>query len=58
MTKKKRESDYEGRDRFEVDIDRMINEGLAGGQVSLQNGLIDEARPLAEQDKPSPKQKK
>jgi hypothetical protein len=25
-----------------MDIDRMVNEGLGGGQVSEQNGLIGE----------------
>lgn len=32
----------EGRDRLEMDIDRMINEGLAGGQVTEDAGLIGE----------------
>lgn len=36
------DSCHEGRDRYDMDIDRMINEGLGGGQVSLQNGLIEE----------------
>ena len=35
-------NDYEGRDQFEMDIDRMVNEGLGGGNVSPQNGLIEE----------------
>ncbi|WP_167569115.1 hypothetical protein [Brevibacillus migulae] len=33
---------YQGRDEEFMDIDRMINEGLGGGQVTLQNGLIEE----------------
>ncbi|HUC92265.1 MAG TPA: hypothetical protein VMS09_09575 [Paenibacillus sp.] len=33
---------HEGRDDFDMDIDRMVNEGLGGGQVMLQNGLIDD----------------
>ncbi|GAA4718277.1 hypothetical protein [Brevibacillus fulvus] len=33
---------YEGRDKHFVDIDRMVNEGLGGGQVTDQNGLIEE----------------
>jgi hypothetical protein len=37
-----RDAQYEGRDQFDMDIDRMINEGLGGGQVSDQNGLIEE----------------
>ncbi|WP_410771287.1 hypothetical protein [Fontibacillus sp. BL9] len=33
---------HEGReDRF-LDIDRMVNEGLGGGNVTLDNGLIEE----------------
>jgi hypothetical protein len=31
----------EGRDDYFMDIDRMINEGLGGGNVTLHNGLID-----------------
>ncbi|MDA5107650.1 hypothetical protein ACT91Q_15745 [Brevibacillus thermoruber] len=37
-----RDAQYEGRDQFDMDIDRMINEGLGGGQVTDQNGLIEE----------------
>jgi len=33
---------YEGRDQYYIDIDRMVNEGLGGGQVTIHNGLIDE----------------
>ncbi|AFC33503.1 hypothetical protein [Paenibacillus mucilaginosus] len=33
---------HEGRDSNFMDIDRMINEGLGGGTVSYQNGLIEE----------------
>jgi len=36
------DSCYEGRDAYDMDIDRMVNEGLGGGQVSDQNGLIEE----------------
>ncbi len=32
----------ESRDDMFMDIDRMVNEGLGGGQVSWQNGLIEE----------------
>lgn len=34
---------YEGREDYFMDIDRMVNEGLGGGNVTLQNGLIDES---------------
>ncbi|WP_182304226.1 hypothetical protein [Cohnella cholangitidis] len=36
------DSIHEGRDVYDMDVDRMINEGLGGGQVTLQNGLISE----------------
>jgi hypothetical protein len=36
------DSIHEGRDQFDMDVDRMINEGLGGGQVTLHNGLISE----------------
>lgn len=32
----------ESRDDAFMDIDRMVNEGLGGGQVLEQNGLIEE----------------
>ncbi|MGG4034124.1 hypothetical protein ABEV74_10545 [Paenibacillus cisolokensis] len=32
----------EGRDDYFMDIDRMVNEGLGGGVVTIHNGLIDE----------------
>jgi hypothetical protein len=34
--------DYERGDELEFDIDRMVNEGLGGGLVTYQNGLIEE----------------
>ncbi|RAV20256.1 hypothetical protein [Paenibacillus contaminans] len=37
------DSIYEGRDANFMDIDRMVNEGLGGGQVTLGNGLIDDS---------------
>lgn len=33
---------HEGKDEFDMDVDRMINEGLGGGQVTMQNGLISD----------------
>lgn len=36
------DSNKEGRDQYEVDIDRMVNEGLGGGRVTTQNGLIED----------------
>jgi hypothetical protein len=34
---------HEGRDDYFLDIDRMVNEGLGGGQVTEDNGLIEES---------------
>jgi hypothetical protein len=34
---------HEGKDVYDMDIDRMINEGLGGGQVTVNNGLISES---------------
>jgi hypothetical protein len=35
------EEDYtEGRVKYEMDVDRMINEGLGGGRVTMDNGYI------------------
>jgi hypothetical protein len=33
----------EGREVYDMDIDRMVNEGLGGGNVTLHNGKIDES---------------
>lgn len=33
---------YEGKEQFDMDVDRMVNEGLGGGQVTVHNGLIEE----------------
>ncbi|MFD0717251.1 hypothetical protein [Paenibacillus sp. GCM10027626] len=33
----------EGRDDYFMDIDRMINEGLGGGQVTVHNGKITDS---------------
>jgi hypothetical protein len=34
---------HEGKDVYDMDIDRMVNEGLGGGQVTVHNGLISES---------------
>ncbi|MCL6452022.1 MAG: hypothetical protein K6T78_00160 [Alicyclobacillus sp.] len=34
-------NDSDSREKNFVDIDRMINEGLGGGQVTMDNGLIE-----------------
>lgn len=33
----------EGREEYDMDIDRMVNEGLGGGNVTMHNGLIAES---------------
>ncbi|MBN8209310.1 hypothetical protein JI666_11180 [Bacillus sp. NTK071] len=60
MTKKKVEdSMYEGRDKYDMDIDRMVNEGMAGGAVhhSYKQAQIEEAIPIMEQEPPRSKEK-
>ncbi|UJF34251.1 hypothetical protein [Paenibacillus hexagrammi] len=37
------DTQYEGKDDYFMDIDRMINEGLGGGTVTIHNGLIEES---------------
>lgn len=32
----------DSREDYFVDIDRMVNEGLGGGNVTMDNGLIEE----------------
>ncbi len=58
MEKKNRDIDHEGREKYYVDIDRMINEGLGGGQVSPDNGLIDSTRPFHDEESNRTKQGK
>jgi hypothetical protein len=36
------DSRQEGRNERFMDIDRMVNEGLGGGTVTMHNGLIEE----------------
>lgn len=48
------DTNHEGRDKAFLDIDRMINEGLAGGTVHThkQATNIEESRELAKEDPP------
>lgn len=32
----------EGRDEHFMDVDRMVNEGLGGGNITVNNGLIED----------------
>lgn len=34
---------YEGKNDAFMDVDRMVNEGLGGGQITVNNGWIDES---------------
>ncbi|MBE3595520.1 MAG: hypothetical protein IMW86_00575 [Hydrogenibacillus sp.] len=43
---------HEGKEDYWLDVDRMINEGLGGGVVSAENGLIEDARPLDREHPP------
>ena len=40
--KRREDSSKEGRDQYFMDVDRMISEGLGGGNVTMDNGLIEE----------------
>lgn len=53
----KKDSVYEGRDEYWIDLDRMTNEGLAGGTVTKEYGefeSIDESIDLVQEEPPSP----
>lgn len=41
--RKEKDVDVQGRHRFEMDVDRMVNEGLGGGRVGDGTGLIEES---------------
>lgn len=45
---------HEGRENTYLDVDRMINEGMAGGSVHMREGYtnIEEARDLHEEEPP------
>lgn len=34
--------EHGGRESYDMDVDRMVNEGLGGGNVTEHNGLVDE----------------
>ncbi|WP_338470534.1 hypothetical protein R4Z10_17280 [Niallia sp. XMNu-256] len=55
MRKEKNDLEYEGRDEVFLDIDRIINEGLAGGTVHSreEHTNIEEARNLEEETPPN-----
>lgn len=50
---------FEGKGKYELDVDRMVNEGLGGGRVTEHNGYIgdttaepDDFAPLSGPGKP------
>jgi hypothetical protein len=49
------DSYYEGRDKAFMDVDRMINEGMGGGDVQMRQirTNIEEARELTEEEPPN-----
>lgn len=51
---KKKDLQYEGKDKVYLDIDRIINEGLSGGSVHSRHDTtnIEEARNLTEEEPP------
>ncbi|MEM5594252.1 hypothetical protein AAHH67_25375 [Niallia circulans] len=52
MKKAKKDLAYEGKEKAYLDIDRIINEGLAGGAVINRenNTNMEEARELPEEE--------
>ncbi|ANB56007.1 hypothetical protein GFC29_3513 [Anoxybacillus sp. B7M1] len=52
--KHQKDSCHEGRDKYYMDIDRMINEGMAGGYVHARHEAtnIEEAHELIEEEPP------
>ncbi|QST00700.1 hypothetical protein IMZ31_03760 [Pontibacillus sp. ALD_SL1] len=52
MAHPKNEKERDSRENYEVDVDRMINEGMAGGTVNSRynHAQIEEARELPKQN--------
>ncbi|MFC0015983.1 MULTISPECIES: hypothetical protein [Allobacillus] len=44
----------EGRSAYDLDVDRMINEGMAGGYIRGERNQITEAHAILENDAPFP----
>lgn len=49
-----KDSKYEGRDHYFIDVDRMINEGMAGGTIIHREDYkqIGEARSFEKEEPP------
>ncbi|MCD5324942.1 MULTISPECIES: hypothetical protein [Pontibacillus] len=56
MADPKNERERDSREHYEVDVDRMINEGMAGGTVNSRynRAQIEEARELPKQHEAYP----
>ncbi|WP_456271944.1 hypothetical protein [Bacillus sp. AK031] len=60
MKKKKKDieflpdTQYEGKDKAYLDVDRIINEGMSGGSVHMreENANIEQAMDLEEEEPP------
>ncbi|MFC7394361.1 hypothetical protein [Scopulibacillus cellulosilyticus] len=52
--KKNLSKDNEKRKKYNFDVDRMVDEGLAGGTVDQRynNPPVDESRPVEKEEKP------
>nr|WP_027963836.1 hypothetical protein [Halalkalibacillus halophilus] len=49
----KREASEDSRKKYDLDVDRMLNEGLAGGYTTGEKGKqIEEAVDIRENDEP------
>lgn len=50
----KRDRTDEGREEYFMDIDRMINEGLGGGRVDInETGIIEQSHDFIKEDPPN-----
>lgn len=59
MNPTEKDTTVEGKDKFFMDIDRMTNEGLAGGYVAEEdNGNIDAATEIESESEPTLNTKK
>ncbi len=59
MNPKVKDTTSEGKDKFFMDIDRMTNEGMAGGYITDDdNGEIDTAVEIEPESEPTLKTKK
>jgi hypothetical protein len=48
----RKDSQHEGRDEYFMDVDRMMNEGLAGGNVDKYKRQIGDCHEFEQEDPP------